>query len=150
MVQKRISIYVIVAVVVAAILTLTIVATASSTNQAFAQAKKPTGLSIGTYPCCERKTSLATASAIFFGKLSTKDESSGNYTEGPGGATIHVITDPHTVFWFGTTNEYGSYQATVSGLSPGTYHIHAHYGGDSDHESSDSRTITYTVTQVTH
>src|SRR5215831_6187118 len=142
MAQKQISISVIVAVVVAAILTLNIIATASSSNQAFAQAKKPTGLSIGTYPCCERKTLAATVSAAFSGKLSTKDESSGNYTEGPGGATIHVITEPHTGFWFGTTNEYGSYHSMVNGLSPGTYHIHAHYGGDSDHESSDSRTIT--------
>jgi hypothetical protein len=31
-------------------------------------------------------------------------------------------------------------------LALGTYHIHTHYGGDSEHESSDSKTLTYTVT----
>jgi hypothetical protein len=137
MVKKRISISVIVTVVVGGILTLSVLAAISSTNHAFAQAK-PTSLSIGTYPCCELKTSLPTAHPSFTGQL---------YSEGSavGGATIHLI-GTGTGFWFGKTNEFGRYGITVEGLGPGTYHIHAHYGGDSDHESSDSRTITYTVT----
>jgi hypothetical protein len=124
-------------IALAGILTLTVLASISSNNQAFAQAKKPTSLSIGTYPCCERKTSLPTARASFSGKLFTEG------TEGPGGATIHLIGVPG--FWFDKTNEFGSYSVMVD-LGPGTYHIHTHYGGDSDHEASDSRTITYTVT----
>jgi hypothetical protein len=135
MVQKPIAISVI-AAVVAGILILAILPVISSTNQAFAQAK-PTSLSIGTYPCCERKTLNPTARASFSGKLYTEG------SEGPGGATIHLIGVPG--FWFATTNNFGSYLVTVD-LGPGTYHIHAHYGGDTDHEFSDSRTITYTVT----
>lgn len=137
MVQKPTAISVIATVAVAGILTLSILAAISSTNQAFAQAKKSTSLSIGTYPCCERKTLNPTARASFSGKLYTEG------SEGPGGATIHLIGVPG--FWFDTTNNFGSWSVEVS-LGPGTYHIHAHYAGDSEHESSDSRTITYTVT----
>jgi hypothetical protein len=124
---------VILAVVVAAILTL------SSVSQTFAQAKKPTSLSISPpYPCCELKTSKPTVPITFYGKLYTEG------SEGPGGATIHLI-GTGTGFWFGETNKFGSYLVTVD-LGPGTYHVHTHYGGDSDHESSDSGTISYRIT----
>jgi hypothetical protein len=137
MVQKPIAISVIAHVSVAAILTLAILAGISLTNQAFAQAKKSTSLSIGAFPCCERKTLAATVNQGFSGKLTSEG------SEGPGGATIHLIGVPG--FWFATTNNFGSWNVEVP-LGPGTYHIHAHYGGDSDHASSDSRTITYAVT----
>jgi hypothetical protein len=137
MIQKPISISVIVAVLVTAILTLTMLPAASSTNPAFAQVKKPTSLSIGTYPrCSEIKTSLPTAHPTFIGGLTSEGSA-------VGGATIHII-GASTGFWFDKTSEFGRYSITVD-LGPGTYNIHAHYGGDSDHESSDSRTLTCTV-----
>jgi hypothetical protein len=138
MVHKPVAKSVIVPVTVAGILTLSLLAAISSTNQVFAQAKKPTYLTgLVTYPCCERKTSLPTARASFSGYLKSDDS-------GVGEATIHLIGVPG--FWFDKTNQFGSYLITVD-LGPGTYHIHTHYGGDSDHESSDSNTITYTVTR---
>jgi hypothetical protein len=125
-------------VAVAAILMLGVLAAISTTNQAFAQAKKPTFLSMITYPCCSRTLhpSAPTVGASFSGKLTDSEDS------GVGGATIHLIGVPG--FWFDTTNNFGSYTVRVD-LAPGTYHIHTHYGGDSDHESSDSKTLTYTV-----
>jgi hypothetical protein len=135
MIQKYIVRSVIAPVVVAGILTLSVLAVMSSTNQAFAQAK-PTTLGIGTYPCCERKTLGATVNQGFSGKLTSEGSE-------VGGATIHLIGVPG--FWFDTTNNFGSWSVEVP-LGPGTYHIHAHYAGDSEHESSDSRTITFTVT----
>jgi hypothetical protein len=105
------------AVVLAGILTVSVLAAISSTNQAFAQAKKPTSLSsLVTYPCCERKTLNPTVRASFSGKLFTEG------SEGPGGATIHLIGVPG--FWFATTNEFGSYLISGVELGPGTYHIH--------------------------
>jgi hypothetical protein len=130
MVQKRISI----SVIVAAVLTLTIVATVSSTNHAFAQAKKPTSLSIGTYPSCSKPIGTH---PTFIGALTSEGSA-------VGGATIHIV-GTSTGFWIDKTNDFGRYSITVEGLGPGTYHVHAHYGGDSDHESSDSRTLTCTV-----
>jgi hypothetical protein len=85
MVHKPTAISVIAAVVVAGILTLSVLAAISSTNQAFAQAKKPTSLSIGTYPCCERKTLNPTGHASFSGKLYTEG------SEGPGGALYILL-----------------------------------------------------------
>ncbi len=154
MAHKPIAISVIVPLALAGILTLSVLAAISSTNQAFAQAKKPTLLQIGIYPCCERKALDSAARLTFSGKLFTEggtpptggitiDHGGKPYAEGPGGATIHLIGV--SGFWFGTTNEFGSYSVSVD-LEPGTYQINAHYAGDSDHESSDSRTITYTVT----
>jgi hypothetical protein len=139
MVHKPTAISVIVAVVIAGILTLSVLAAMSSINQVFAQAKKPTFLSMITYPCCSRNIhpSVPTVGASFSGKLTDSQDS------GIGGATIHLIGV--SGFWFDTTNNFGSYSVRVD-LGPGTYHIHTHYDGDSDHESSDSRTITYTVT----
>jgi hypothetical protein len=129
MVQKRISI----SVIVAAVLTLTIVATVSSTNHAFAQAKKPTSLSIATYPNCRQPI---IKHPTFIGALTSEGS-------GVGGATIHIVGVPG--FWFDKTNGGGGYAISVGTLGPGTYQIHSHYGGDSDHESSDSRTLTCTV-----
>jgi hypothetical protein len=125
-----------VAVVIAGILTLSVLAAMSSTNQVFAQARRPTFLSMITYPCCSSNIhpSVPTVGASFSGKLNDSEDS------GVGGATIHLIGVPG--FWFDTTNSY----TVRADLAPGTYHIHTHYGGDSDYESSDSRTITYTVT----
>jgi hypothetical protein len=129
------TVSVIAAAAVAGILILAILPVISSTNQAFAQAK-PTTLGIGTYPCCERKTLNPTVNQGFTGQLISEGS-------GVGGATIHIIGVPG--FWFDKTSEYGRYGVEVP-LGPGTYHIHAHFAGDSEHASSDSRTITFTVT----
>ena len=78
MVQKPIAISLIAAVTVAGILMmLAILATISSTNQAFAQAKKPTFLSMITYPCCSRTfhPSAPTVGASFSGKLTDSEDS---------------------------------------------------------------------------
>jgi len=143
MAHKPIAISVIAPAAIAGILIMAILAAISSTNHVFAQAK-PTTLWIGTYPCCERQASRGTdhkvAVQTFTGQLLSEGS-------GVGGATIHIIGVPG--FWFGTTSEYGRYGVDVT-LDPGTYHIHAHFAGDSDHASSDSRTITFTVTPVTH
>jgi|SRR5215831_754990 len=136
MVQKPFAISEIAFVVVAGILTLSVLAVITSTSQAFAQTK-PTSLSIDTYPCCERKALDSTVNQNFSGQLTSEGS-------GVGGATIHIIGSA-AGFWFGTTSELGRYSVSV-GLGPGTYHIHAHYAGDSEHGSSDSKTITFTVT----
>jgi hypothetical protein len=136
MVQKPFAISVIAAVVVAGILILSVLAVISSSSQAFAQAK-PTSLSLDTSPCCERKTLDSTVNQNFTGQLTSEGS-------GVGGATIHIIGSA-AGFWSGTTSELGMYGVSVR-LGPGTYHIHAHYAGDSEHGSSDSKTITFMVT----
>jgi len=138
MVQKPIAISVIAPLSVAAILTLAVLAGISLTNQAFAQAKKSTSLSIGAFPCCQRSNvdGDIAAHVSFSGKLTSEG------SEGPGGATIQLL-GLYDVF--GTTDKYGSYSVSVD-LVPGTYHIYANYGGDSDHEPSHSNIITYKVT----
>jgi hypothetical protein len=136
MVQKPFAISVIAAVVVAGILTLSVLAVISSTSQAVAQAK-PTFLSIGTSPCCEQKAKDSTVNQNFSGQLTSEGS-------GVGGATIHIIGSA-AGFWSGTTSGLGMYGVSVR-LGPGTYHIHAHYAGNSEYGSSDSKTITFTVT----
>ncbi|MGA9151829.1 MAG: hypothetical protein WBZ36_14720 [Candidatus Nitrosopolaris sp.] len=131
MAQKPIAISVIVPLTVAGILTLSLLAAISSTNQAFAQAK-PTTLSLGTYPCC-KLNGPGPRSAGFFGNL---------LSEGSGveGSTITFTGVQHSAV---TTGSDGGYSIHVS-LDTGTHKITAHFAGDSDHESS-STTKTITV-----
>jgi hypothetical protein len=120
----------------AAILTLSVLAAISSTNQAFAQAK-PTTLTLGAFPNKGKVgANTGTLPVSLFGKLTSEgsDVAGASITlSGTAEGTKHLTTD-----------QFGSY-ATSTHLGPGTHTIDAHYSGDSDHESSSAtRVITAT------
>jgi hypothetical protein len=131
MVQKLIATSMIAAVTVAGILMLAILATISSTNQAFAQAK-PTILSLGSSPTSGHVGAhTGTLPVSLFGKL-TSDHSPVN------GASI-MITGTGKQF-SATTNQFGSYSTFIH-LGPGTHKIEAYFAGDSDHTSSSATRV---------
>src|SRR5215469_927571 len=130
MVQKPIAISVIAAGI---LMMLAILATISSTNHLFAQAK-PTILSLGSSPTSGHVGAhTGTLPVSLFGKL-TSDHSPVK------GASI-VITGTGEGKQFSViTNQFGSYGSQVS-LGPGTRIIKAHFAGDSDHTSSSATRI---------
>jgi hypothetical protein len=134
MVQKPIAISVIAALTVAGILMmLAILATISSTNQTFAQAKI-TILSLGSSPTSGHvgaHTGILPVS--LFGKL-TSDHSPVK------GASIIITGTGEGKQFSVITNQFGSYGSQVS-LGPGTHIIKAHFAGDSDHTSSSATRI---------
>ena len=106
MVQKPIAISVIAAVTVAGILMLALLATISSTNQAFAQAK-PTILSLGSSPTSGHAgTRTGTLPVSLFGKL-TSDHSPVK------GASIIITGTGEGKQFSVTTNQFGSYGSHV-------------------------------------
>ena len=134
MVQKPIAISVIAAVTVGGILImLAILATISSTNQAFAKAK-PTILSLGSSPTSGHvgaHTGILPVS--LFGKL-TSDHSPVD------GASIMITGTGEGKQFSVTTNQFGSY-STFTHLGPGTHKIEAYFAGDSGHTSSSATRI---------
>jgi hypothetical protein len=134
MVQKPIAISVIAAVTVAGILMmLAILATISSTNQTFAQAKT-TILSLGSSPTSGHVGAHAGILPVsLFGKL-TSDHSPVK------GASIIITGTGEGKQFSVITNQFGSYGSQVS-LGPGTHIIKAHFAGDSDHTSSSATRI---------
>lgn len=136
MVHKPIAISVIAAVVVAGILTLSVLAAISSTNQTFAQAK-PTSLSLGAFPNKGKVGSAGTLRVSLSGKLTSEGSE-------VGGATIHITGTGEGKQFTVTTNEFGSYSTFVD-LPPGTHEIQAYFPGDATHTSS-SATRVVTVT----
>jgi hypothetical protein len=133
MVQKPIAIFVIAAVTVAGILMLAILATISSTNQTFAQAKT-TILSLGSSPTSGHVGAhTGTLPVSLFGKL-TSDHSPVK------GASIIITGTGEGKQFSVITNQFGSYGSQVS-LGPGTHMIKAHFAGDSDHTSSSATRV---------
>ena len=116
MVQKPISISVIAAVVVAGILTLSILAAISSTNQAFGQATS-TSLSLGAFPNKGKVGSAGTLRVSLSGKLTSE----GSPVDA---ATIHITGTGEGKQFTVTTNEFGSYSTFVD-LASGTHEIQA-------------------------
>jgi hypothetical protein len=135
MVQKPISISVIAAIVVAGILTLSILAAISSTNQVFANTS--TSLSLGAFPNKGKVGSVGTLRVSLSGKLTSEGSE-------VGGATIHITGTGEGKQFTVTTNEFGSYSTFVD-LAPGTHEIQAYFPGDATHTSS-SATRVVTVT----
>ena len=134
MTNKPIAMSMIASVAVAAILTLSVLAVISSSNQAFAQAK-PTSLTLGAFPNKGTVGSAGTLRVSLSGKLTSEGSE-------VGGATIHISGEgkQFTV----TTNEFGSYSTFVD-LASGTHDIQAYFPGDATHTSS-SATKTIPVT----
>jgi len=133
MVQKPIVISVIAAVTVAGILMmLAILATISSTNQTFAQAKT-TILSLGSPTSGHVGAHTGTLPVSLFGKL-TSDHSPVK------GASIIITGTGEGKQFSVITNQFGSYGSQVS-LGPGTHILKAHFAGDSDHTSSSATRI---------
>ena len=133
MVQKPIATSVIAAVIVAGILMLAILATISSTNQAFAEAK-PTILSLGSSPTSGHVGAhTGTLPVSLFGKL-TSDHSPVD------GASIMITGTGEGKQFSVTTNQFGSY-STFTHLGPDTHKIEAYFAGDSDHTSSSATRI---------
>ena len=130
MVQKPIATSVIAAVTVAGTLMLAILATISSTNQAFAEAK-PTILSLGSSPTSGHVgAQTGTLPVSLFGKL-TSDHSPVD------GASIMINGTGEGKQFSVTTNQFGSYRTFID-LGPGTHKIEAYFAGDSDHTSSSA------------
>ena len=130
MVQKPIAISVITAVTVAGILIMAILATISSTNQAFAQAK-PTILSLGSFPTSGHVGAhTGTLPVNLFGKLTSE----GSPVDG---ASIMITGTGEGKQFSVITNQFGSY-STFTHLGPGTHKIEAYFAGDSDHTSSSA------------
>ena len=128
MVQKPIATSVIAAVTVAGILMLAILATISSTNQAFAEAK-PTILSLGSSPTSGHVGAhTGTLPVSLFGKLTS-------YHSPVDGASIMINGTGEGKQISVTTNQFGSYGSQVS-LGPGTHNIGAYFASDSEHKSS--------------
>ena len=138
MVQKNkpFAVSVIAAVVIAGILTLSVLAVISSTKQAFAQATS-TSLSLGAFPNKGKVGSTGTLRVSLSGKLT----SDGSPVDA---ATIHIGGTGEGKQLTVTTNEFGSY-STFADLAPGTHEIQAYFPGDATHTSS-SATRTVTVT----
>ena len=133
MVQKPIAISMIAAVTVAGILMLDILATISSTNQTFAQAKA-TILSLGSSPTRGHVGAHSgTLPVNLFGKL-TSDHSPVK------GASIIITGTGEGKQFSVITNQFGSYGSQVS-LGSGTHIIKANFAGDSDHTSSSATRI---------
>ena len=129
MVQKPIAISVIAAVTVAGILMLAILATISSINHVFAQAK-PTILSLGSSPTSGH---VGAHTGTLFGKL-TSDHSPVK------GASIIITGTGEGKQFSVITNQFGSYGSQVS-LDPGTHIIKANFAGDNDHTSSSATRV---------
>jgi hypothetical protein len=128
MVQKLIATSVIAAVTVAGILMLAILATISSTNQAFAE---PTILSLGSSPTSGHVGAhTGTLPVSLFGKL-TSDHSPVD------GASIMINGTGEGKQISVTTNQVGSYGSQVS-LGIGTLKIEAYFAGDNEHKSSSA------------
>ncbi len=122
---------------IAAILTLSVLAWISITNQAFAQAK-PTTLTLGSYPNSGKVGSAGTLRVSLFGKLTFEDSK-------VGGAAIWITgTGEGKQETAVTTNKFGTYN-THADLGPGTHKIEAFFLGDAAHLSS-SATKTIPVT----
>ena len=130
MIQKPFAISVIAAVVVAGILTLSVLVGISSTKQAFAQATS-TSLTLGAFPNKGKVGSAGTLPVSLSG--SPVDA-----------ATIHITGTGEGQQFTVTTNQFGSYSSQVS-LAPGTHEIQAYFPGDATHTSS-SATRVVTVT----
>jgi len=148
MVQKSISISVIAAVVVAGILTLSVLAAISSTKQAFAVASPreegSPSLSLETrdFGAGGKVGSAGTLHTQLYGYLTQLEEGS---RLGIGGATIHITGTGEGKQFTVTTNEFGFY-STFADLAPGTHEIQAYFPGDGHHMASASATETVTVT----
>ena len=136
MVHKSISISVIAAVVVAGILTLSVLAAISLTKQAFARAP-PMTLSLGVSPFGGKVGSAGTLHTDLYGVLRSEGL-------GIGGATIHITGIGEGKQITVTTNEFGGY-STSADLAPGTHAIQAYFPGYATHTSA-SATETITVT----
>jgi hypothetical protein len=134
MTNKSIAMSMIAAVAVAGILTLSVLAVISSTNQAFAQAK-PTSLTLGAYP---NKGKVGFNTGTLPVSLSGQLTSEGS---GVAGATITFTGVEHDP----TTTDSGGHYGIGVRLNPGDHMIEAHFAGDSEHESS-SATKTIPVT----
>src|SRR5215472_7934219 len=133
MVQKPIAISVIAAVVVAGILTLSVLPAISSTRQAFARAP-PMTLSLGVSPFGGKVGSAGTLHTQLYGVLRSEGL-------GIGGATIHITGTGEGKQLTVTTNEFGGY-STFADLAPGTHGIQAYFPGDGHHMASASATET--------
>ena len=130
MVQKPIAISVIAAGI---LMMLAILATISSTNHLFAQAK-PTILSLGSSPTSGHVGAhTGTLPVSLFGKL-TSDHSPVK------GASIIITGTGEGKQFSVITNQFGSYGSQVN-LGPGTHIIKAHFVGDNDHTSSSATRI---------
>ena len=133
MVQKPIAISMIAAVTVAGILMLDMLATISSTNQTFAQAKA-TILSLGSSPTSGHVGAHSgTLPVNLFGKL-TSDHSPVK------GASIIITGTGEGKQFSVITNQFGSYGSQVI-LGPGTHIIKANFAGDNDHTSSSATRV---------
>ena len=123
---------------IAGILTLSVLAWISITNQASAQAK-PTTLTLGSYPNTGKVGSAGTLRVSLFGKLTFEDSEVGR------AATIWITgTGEGKQETAVRTNEFGTYN-THADLGPGTHKIEAFFLGDAAHMSS-SATKTIPVT----
>ena len=110
MIQKPFAISVIATVVVAGILTLSVLVGISSTKQAFAQATS-TSLTLGAFPNKGKVGSAGTLPVSLSGKLTSE----GSPVDA---ATIHITGTGEGQQFTVTTNQFGSYSSQVS-LAPG-------------------------------
>jgi len=121
MIQKPIAISVIAAVGVAGILTLSVLAAISSTNQAFARAS--TDLSLRAVP---NKGEGEAVRVDLSGKLTSEGSP-------VGGVWVYINAIVGRV----KTNDDGSY-STFAELGPGKHGIHASFPGDATHGPSSA------------
>ena len=134
MAQKPFVISVITAIVVAGILTMSVLVGILSTKQAFAQMTS-TSLTLGAFPNKGKVGSTGTLRVSLSGKLTSE----GSPVDA---ATIHITGTGEGKQFTVTTNEFGSY-STSADLAPGTHEIHAYFPGDATHTSSSAtRTVT--------
>jgi hypothetical protein len=136
MVQKPFAISVIAAVVVAGILTLSVLVGISSTKQALAQTTS-TSLTLGAFPNKGKVGSDGTLRVSLSGELTSE----GSPIDA---ATIHITGTGEGKQFTVTTNQFGRY-STFADLAPGTHEIQAYFPGDATHTSS-SATRVVTVT----
>jgi len=134
---------VIAAVVVAGILTLSVLAAISSTKQAFAVASPreegSPSLSLETrdFGAGGKVGSAGTLHTQLYGVLRSEGL-------GIGGAIIHITGTGEGKQFTVTTNEFGGY-STFADLAPGTHGIQAYFPGDATHTSAlATETITIT------
>lgn len=134
MVQKSFAISVLTAIVVAGILTMSVLVGILSTKQAFAQMTS-TSLTLGAFPNKGKVGSTDTLRVSLSGKLTSE----GSPVDA---ATIHITGTGEGKQSTVTTNEFGSF-STSADLAPGTHEIHAYFPGDATHTSSSAtRTVT--------
>jgi len=126
------------AVVVGAILTLSVLTVMSSTKQAFAQAKSTELVFSASWRpsvfILPKADPSGTAKISLAGTLYTDCNGTLGCSSKVAGATIQIIGTGTGVKHV-TTDERGFFHTDVL-LEPGTHHIEAHYSGDSQHESS--------------